>query len=198
MPSINDLKEQAVTDTPLLVFDCTLANGTAEHWCTHRVTIGGTTYQARVLQHSAFDIQTASDQGIDGSPRISVLLANADSHFSEIERACGWKGARLTVGFLFYDLRGKAPLTDIAVLFQGFCNPPDEIRESTFRLTAVNRMNLQRLVLPPISDSTAVPVAISGEPGAADGRLGWRRRRPVLAVLPLRILSRCGWRGRQA
>ncbi len=69
------------------------------------VTIGGTTYAARVLQHSAFDIQTASDQGVDGSPRISIVLANADSHFSEIERATGWKGAQLTVGFLFYDLR---------------------------------------------------------------------------------------------
>ena len=110
----------------------------------------GATYQPRVLQHSAFDIQTASDQGIDGSPRISVVLANADSHFSEIERATGWKGARLTVGFLFYDLRNDAPLTDTAVVFQGICNPPDQIKQSTFRLTAINRMNLQRLMLPQI------------------------------------------------
>ena len=54
-------------------------------------------YAARVLQHSSFDIQTASDQGVDGSPTISVTLANADSHFSEIQRATGWKGAQLTV-----------------------------------------------------------------------------------------------------
>ena len=50
------------------------------------------TYAARVIQHSAFDIQTASDQGIDGSPQISILLANADSHFSEIERSVGLEG----------------------------------------------------------------------------------------------------------
>jgi hypothetical protein len=150
MQTISDLKEQAVTDTPLLVFDCVLANGQTEQWSTHQVTVDGATYEARVLQHSAFDIQTASDQGIDGSPRISVVLANADSHFSEIERATGWKGARLTVGFLFYDLRNDVPLTDTAVVFQGICNPPDQIKQSTFRLTAINRMNLQRLMLPQI------------------------------------------------
>src|ERR1039457_5914829 len=54
------------------------------------------------------------------------------------------------VGFLFYDLRNNAPLTDTAVVFQGICNAPDEIKESTFRLTATNRMNLQRLLLPQV------------------------------------------------
>ena len=150
MQTVYELKEQAVTDTPVLVFDCVLRGGQTEHWCTHTLTVGATAYAARVLQHSTFDIQTASDQGVDGSPRISIILANADSHFSEIERATGWKGAKLTVGFLFYDLRNQVPLTDTAIIFQGICNPPEEIRESTFRLTAVNRMNLQRLLLPPI------------------------------------------------
>jgi hypothetical protein len=130
MQTVFDLKEQPLTDTPVLVFDCILPNGQAEHWCTHGLIVGSTTYSARVLQHSAFDIQTASDQGVDGSPRISVLLANADSHFSEIQQSCGFKGATLSVGFLFYDLRNNVPLTDT--------------------LTATNRMNLQRLFLPPI------------------------------------------------
>src|ERR1017187_548943 len=95
MQAISDLKEQAVVDTPLIVFDCALSNGQTEHWSTHAVTVGQTAYAARVVQHSAFDIQTASDQGVDGSPRISIVLANADSHFSEIERSCGWKGAEI-------------------------------------------------------------------------------------------------------
>src|ERR1700748_746338 len=104
MQAISDLKEQAVTETPLIVFNCVLSNGQSEYWCTHSITAAGNAYSARVIQHSSFDIQTASDQGIDGSPQISILLANADSHFSEIERAVGWKGAQLTVGFLFFDL----------------------------------------------------------------------------------------------
>jgi hypothetical protein len=150
MQTIFDLRAAEVTDTPLLVFDCVLPNGQTEHWCTHSVTAGGKTYAARVLQHSIFEIQTASDQGVDGIPKISIVLANADSHFSEIERSTGWKGARLSVGFLFYDLPNGVPLTDTSVIFQGVCNPPDEIREATFRITATNRMNLQRLLLPQV------------------------------------------------
>ena len=150
MQSVYDLKEQPVTDSPVVVFDCVLPGGQAEHWSTHGLVVGGTTYEARVLQHNSFEIQTASDQGVDGSPRISVLLANADSHFSEIERGTGFKGSQLTVGFLFYDLRNGVPLTDPIVVFQGICSPPDQIKESTFRLTAGNRMNLQRLCLPPV------------------------------------------------
>lgn len=150
MQTAYELKEQAVTDTPLLLFDCVLPDGEVEHWSTHGVTIDGTVYEARVLRHSAFDIQTATDQGVDGSPRISVLLANADSHFSEIERATGFKGSQVTVAFLFFDLRNKVPVSDTIVVFQGICNPPDQIKEATFRLSATNRMNLQRLSLPPI------------------------------------------------
>src|SRR5262249_31790265 len=47
-------------------------------------------------------------------------------------------------------LRNNAALTDRAILFQGICNPPDVIREATFRITATNRMNLQRLLLPQV------------------------------------------------
>ncbi|MGA3240926.1 MAG: phage tail protein [Bryobacteraceae bacterium] len=157
MQTISSLKAQAVTDTPLIVFDCALSNGDTEHWCTHAITIGGTAYAARVLQQSSFDIQTASDQGVDGSPTISVTLANADSHFSEIQQATGWKGGQLTVSFLFYDLRNNVPLTDTTVVFQGICNSPDQIKEATFRLTATNRMNLQRLVLPEVRIQSTCP-----------------------------------------
>jgi hypothetical protein len=150
MQSIFELKEQAITETPLLVFECALPDGRIERWSTHRVVAGGQTYEARVQQHTVFEMQAGSDQGVDGIPRISVVLANADSRFSEIERAIGWKGSRLKVGFLFYDLRKDEAASEISVIFQGICNPPDEIREATFRITASSRLNLQRLVLPQV------------------------------------------------
>src|SRR3954451_3460421 len=150
MQSIFELKERAITETPLLVFECALADGRMERWSTHRVTAGGETYEARVQQHNVFEMQAGSDQGVDGIPRISVVLANADSRFSEIERALGWKGSRLKVGFVFYDLRKDEAASEISIIFQGICNPPDEIREATFRITASSRLNLQRLVLPQV------------------------------------------------
>ena len=157
MSTIFELKEQAVTDTPLLLFDCTLPGGRTERWSTHGVAANGGAYAARVLQHSVFEMQTASAQGVDGIAQISILLANADSHFSEIERSTGWKGARLTVSFLFYDLRNQVAASDIALLFQGICNPPDEILEATFRITATNRMNLQRVLLPQVRIQRVCP-----------------------------------------
>ncbi len=173
MQTISSLKEQPVTDTPLVLFDCTLSNGNVERWSTHAVTVNSNSYAARVLQHSSFDIQTASDQGVDGAPKISVTLANADSHFSEIERATGWKGAQLTVSFLFYDLRNNLALTDTAVVFQGICNPPDQIKEATFRITATNRMNLQRLLLPEVRVQRRCPWQFPSTPAqqaeAVDG-----------------------------
>ncbi len=150
MQTIYQIKEQAVTETPLLLFDCELADGRVERWSTHRATVDGQVYQARVLRHNVFEIQTASDQGVDAIPRISIALANADSHFSELERTTGFKGAKIRARFLFYDLRSKAPASESTVLFQGIANPPDEITQSTFRLTATNRMSMQRVMLPEV------------------------------------------------
>ncbi len=150
MQNIFQVKEQTLTDTPLLVFDCQLADGRMERWSTHEVTVSGNLYRARVLQNNLFTIQTASDQGLDAIPKISLQLANADSHFSQIERAVGFKGAKITARFLFYDLRAGTPVTDGTVLFQGIANPPDEIRESVFQLSAINRMSMQRVLLPQV------------------------------------------------
>jgi hypothetical protein len=150
MSTIFQHKEQAATETPILLFDCELSNGQIERWSTHTVAVDGNSYQPRVLRHNLFEMQTASDLGVDAIPKASITLANADSHFSEIERSVGWKGANVTVRFLFFKLKQQAPETESLILFKGLANPPEEITESTFRLTAVNRMSMQRVLLPPV------------------------------------------------
>ena len=59
------------------------------------------------MRHNVFELQASSDQGIDGVPRITLVLGNADAHCSELERAAGWKGAKLTAALVFYDLRAR-------------------------------------------------------------------------------------------
>src|SRR5581483_1297908 len=145
-----EVKEQAVTDTPLLLFEVVLSDGRTEHLSTHGVTYSGTPYAPRVMQHNLFEIQTSSDQGVDAIPRVSLALANSDSYFSELERISGFKGAGLTVRFLFYDLRQAQATTDSAVLFQGTVNPPEQVSESLFQISAINRMNMQRVLLPEV------------------------------------------------
>ena len=189
------LKEQPVTDTPLLVFDCVLANGQTESWSTHKVTVGTTTYAARVVQHSSFDIQTASDQGVDGSPKISLVLANADSHFSEIERATGWKGAKLTVGIPVLRPAQQRAVDGLRRWsFRESATRRMRTKESTFRLTATNRMNLQRLLLPQVRIQRRCPWEFPATREPA-GRGGERRgERQVLALLPLRLFGRADGR----
>jgi len=148
MATINIIKEQNVTETPLLLFDCELSTGAVERWSTHSVNVGGHQYAARVLKQNIYQMQSGSGQGVDVIAQISVTLANADSYCSEIEQNTGWKGSTVTVRFLFFDFIQGAPASDIAVLLVGLADAPDQITESTLRLTVNNSLNLQRVQIP--------------------------------------------------
>jgi hypothetical protein len=159
MDTIANLKEQAVTQTPLLLFEVTLSNGETERWATHGVTVNSEAYGARVLRHNLFEVQAASDHGIDAIPKISLTLANADSQLSQIESSVGFKGAKLRATFLFYDLLADEPASEQMVVFQGILNPPEQVTEDTLRVTAVNRMSMQRVLLPPVRVQRRCPWA---------------------------------------
>jgi hypothetical protein len=150
MPTIDTLKEQEAPPTPLFLFDCVLSSGETERWATHAVTVGGHSYGARLLAHNLFQLRSSSDDGLDGTATISVTLANADSHFSQIERETGFKGAQVTIQFLFFDLVANAAASEARVVFRGVANPADEITESAFKVTFNNRLSLQRIVLPEV------------------------------------------------
>jgi hypothetical protein len=141
-------KEQLTADTPLLLFTCTMADGTVWNWSSRTITWNGVQYQARVLRQSLFEAQAASDTQVGGVPKLTFELANADSELSEIEAQSGFKGAQLTVQLTFVDVTTGTVTSDPLVVFRGLMNPPELITESTFRLSAINRMSLQRAVLP--------------------------------------------------
>ena len=148
MGTLLELKEAESTLTPLLLFDCSFSDGTKKHWCTQALTLGSSTYEPRVCHNNLFEVQTASDQGVDTIPKLTLELANADSVISELERAKGFKGARLTCSFVFYDLVNKAIGAEPIVLFQGVFNSPELITETAIKITAINRLSAQRVVLP--------------------------------------------------
>lgn len=162
MQTIEQMKQLAVTQTPLLLFECTLPSGVVERWSTHRADVNGYTFAARVLRHNLFEFRAGSEEGVDTVSRVTLVLANADSHFSQIQRAQGWKGAKLRAFFSFYDLKQRCAASDSRVLFQGICNPPDEITESTMRLTFTSRMNLQRILLPQVRVQRRCPWIFPG------------------------------------
>src|SRR5260370_38625003 len=140
MASIADVKELESAETPLFLFDCTLKSGDVHRWSTHQVTVGGHTYEARILQHNLFEMKSSYKESTDGISKVSVSLANADAFLSPIERTIGWKGARVTITFLFFSLANNAPASDSRVVFRGIANAPDESTETGLKLTFTNRL----------------------------------------------------------
>jgi hypothetical protein len=148
--TIDEIKELELSSTPLFLFDCTLPNGSVERWGTHAISFEGDSYAARLMRHNLFELKSSSDDGFDGAAKVSVTLANADSHYSQIEREIGFKGAKVTIKFLFYDLAAGIAASEARVVFQGIAGSADEITEDALRVTFANRFNLQRIVLPEV------------------------------------------------
>lgn len=148
MQSALTAKEQLNADTPLFFFDCALADGSVRHWSSRTITWNATLYEGRIIRHSLFEAQLASETQVGGAPKLTFELANADSELSEIEQQTGFKGSQLIVRSVFFDLVAGAATTDSAVVFRGLMNPPDTITETTFRLSAMNRISMQRTVVP--------------------------------------------------
>jgi hypothetical protein len=164
MPTIHDLKELETPQTPLFLFDCTLASGDVYRWSTHKVTVNGANYAARVLKHNLFELRSSSDDSTDGVSKATLTLANADSFLSPVARTVGWKGAQLTSRLLFFDLENGTAASDSQVLFRGTANPPDESTETYLRLSFTNRLSLQRIFLPEVRIQKRCPWAFPSTP----------------------------------
>ncbi len=148
MPTIVQIKEREITDTPVLLFECELHDGTVERWSTHAVSLSGESFDARVLAHDVFDFRQSAEEMADGSARVSLRLANADSHFSQLERTRGLKGARLTARFAFFDLVSGSATSEERIVFRGTCTGAEELTESYCRVSFHNLLSFQRKVFP--------------------------------------------------
>jgi len=100
------------------------------------------------VRHNLFEAQLASENQVGGVPKLTFELANADSYLSQLEHEIGFKGSSLTVQVVFVDLAAGAATTNPVTVFRGLMNPPEMITESGFRLSAMNRISMQRTILP--------------------------------------------------
>ena len=148
MSTINQIKQLAEADTPLLFFQCVLPSGDVQYWSTYAIPFAGNNYTARVLKHNLFDLQLCADDAMDGLTRLSLTLANADSELSQINTAIGFKGSQLTAYFAFVDLPGQTVTSESTVLFQGAAGDPDQIGEDFLTLSFTNKLSLQRIPVP--------------------------------------------------
>ena len=164
MATINQVKQLAEADTPLLLFECVLPSGDKTYWSTHSIVFNGQQYSARVLTHNLFDLQLSADDAMDGITQLSIVLANADSRMSEVNAAIGFKGTQLTVHFAFADLSSGTITTESTILFRGISGDPDEITEESLTLSFTNKLSLQRVPVPEVRIQRSCPWSFPATP----------------------------------
>jgi hypothetical protein len=157
MATINQVKQLAVADTPILFFQCEMPSGDMYYWSSHSVLFSGQQYAARVLKHNLFTLQLSGDDAMDSMSQLSIVLGNADALMSELNAALGFRGAQLTVYFAFVDLPSGTVTTEASMLFRGVAGDPQEITEETLTLNFTNKLSLQRVAIPDVRIQRTCP-----------------------------------------
>lgn len=174
LTTIDIAKEQALTFQPLLLAELTLVDGSVLRLSDENLvsTDGGPQFMGhdwlpRIKSQSLGQIQAVSDNGIVQSPTLELTLADPDKEILtqwEIPDGKGLKGAKLRVLFTLWDADTSTFATDgsgnpqYAVKFSGVCNPPSW-DEATLTLSAINSLNLSRVMLPSTAIQRTCPYA---------------------------------------
>ncbi len=110
----------------------------------------GSEFEARILNQEIAATQALSEQGIDVTPTVSLELADADKTlWTTYEKAIGFKGAKLTLYYIFWNVGANDFSSDYQTIFVGTCGPA-KINDTSLRIQAVSRMNMNQNYLPVI------------------------------------------------
>lgn len=171
---ISVLSQQAQTYPGILLFDITSAeDGTVLHLSQLPYSSGGISYTAQVLGVSGFEQRLEdSPLGIMAIPDISIILGDANGSMTTWDNAHYFKGAKITVTFVFYNEQTKgAASSDSRVIFKGICNAPDQVTATQMTISAYSRFNAEYLLLPTSRISQFSQTSFPGD-GAQDTDLG--------------------------
>ncbi len=168
LTTINVAKELEQTFQPILFAEISLVDGSVLRLADENfvITDGGPQFLGfdwlpRLKAQNLAAIQSLSDNGIVQSPRLDLTIADADKFILtnwEIPDGMGLKGAVLRVLFALWDADTDNFSQDYAVKFIGICDPPNWDDE-TMTVSANNRLNLSRVMLPSTAISRLCPWA---------------------------------------
>jgi hypothetical protein len=155
--TIHAAKEQALTFQPLLLATFTFADGTVLRLATHglRAADGGFQYAGhdylpRILNQDIAAVQALSDGGVDVAPQVTLALNDADGFlWTNYEQPKGFKGAKLALTFVFWNVGADDFSSDAVTKFLGICSAP-QVDETQLTVTATSLLNMQAVTLPPV------------------------------------------------
>lgn len=148
MSTFFELKEAVSTATPLLCFDFLFTDGHRERFAAQECIVEGNTYTRRVIEQQLHENSLGGDDSIGAFTRIGITLSNSDGLLTQVERTHGFKGAEVTVRFVFLEPGTGTLASTPAEVFRGVADMPSVIDESRVVLLAENRFSLFHAKLP--------------------------------------------------
>lgn len=167
--SIFDAKEQAQTYQPLLLCEFTFKSGNILRVSTHPLTVfyggvqyGGFDWLPRILNQDIATTQAMSDLGLDVTPQVTVVLADADKTlYAAWEAPEGFKGATLRIYSVMFDDQGSGTAafssdSPAPVKFIGICGSAS-FDQSSMTITATSLLNMSQTQMPPVRVQPTCP-----------------------------------------
>lgn len=135
-----------------------VAGGTGYSNGSLTVTAVGFDYMPRLLKSDIALTQALSDQGIDYTPSISLIVNDPDGTiWNDFEAPIGFKGALMTIRFVFWQAGTGNFSTDSVVKFVGICQQAEIVDDTTIRITAVSKLQMNQTMLPSIRVQPTCP-----------------------------------------
>lgn len=127
--SLLTAKELASTYQSLLLATVTFMDGSVLRLSTHditgTVTYGGNNYLPRIVNKEIAATQALGEQGIDVPASVNLRLSDPDFYlWSNFETLKGFKGAKLELRAVMFDVQTNDFSTDSRVIFRGTCREP--------------------------------------------------------------------------
>lgn len=108
----------------------------------------GTDFQTRITNEDIAATAALSSEGIDITPTVTLTLGDPDkTMWGTYEKLIGFKGATLTLYYVFWDVGTNNFSDDYRTLFTGVCNP-GRVSDEQLVISAESRTNMNQTFLP--------------------------------------------------
>lgn len=143
-------RDSEVTPTTLLLSTHGLntADGGAQPTGITNFPYNNQNFLARIKNQEIAATQALSENGIDITPTVGIELVDADKTiWNTYEKAKGFKGAKLTLYYVFWEVGTANFSSDFKTIFVGVCSGA-KVSERSLSFQAVSRMNMNQSFLP--------------------------------------------------
>jgi hypothetical protein len=166
--SLYTAKDAVATAMPLLLATITFSDGTVLRLSTHDLTGGavyaGNAYLPYIVNKQIAATQALGEQGIDVPASVNLQLADSDFVlWNNYETLHGFKGSKLELVAVMYDVLANGYSSDSRTIFRGICKEPGgklpQHDGKNLSIGFASKFNMTDLPLPGLKVQTSCPWA---------------------------------------